>query len=69
MEKQYLDLSGAGKFLSKLKEMFSSKSHKHIISDIIDMIEVKKEVISDETPDMASSDTLKDGDYWIQRLK
>lgn len=69
MGKEYLDLDGTRKFLSKLKEIFSSKSHKHIISDITDMIEVKKEVISDETPDMASSDTLKDGDYWIQRLK
>lgn len=36
MEKQYLDLSGAGKFLSKLKETFSIKSHKHTKSDISD---------------------------------
>lgn len=36
MEKQYLDLSGTGKFLSKLKEMFSLKSHKHTKSDISD---------------------------------
>ena len=37
MEKQYLDLSGAGKFLSKLKEIFSAKSHKHTKSDISDL--------------------------------
>ena len=36
MEKQYLDLNGAGKFLSKLKETFSIKSHKHTKSDISD---------------------------------
>lgn len=69
MGKKYLDLDGTGKFLSKLKEIFSTKSHKHIISDITDMIDVKKEVFSDETPDTASSDDLKNGDYWIQRLK
>lgn len=37
MKKQYLDLSGAGKFLSKLKEIFSAKSHKHTKSDISDL--------------------------------
>ena len=37
MEKQYLDLSGARKFLSKLKEMFSLKSHSHKASDIEDL--------------------------------
>ena len=37
MEKQYLDLNGAGKFLSKLKETFSLKSHSHKASDIEDL--------------------------------
>ena len=69
MEKVYLNKTGMERFLSNLKELFSLKSHSHTISDITDMIDVKKEVFSDETPDTASSDDLKNGDYWIQRLK
>lgn len=37
MKKQYLDLNGVGKFQSKLKEMFSLKSHSHKASDIEDL--------------------------------
>lgn len=37
MGKEYLDLDGTRKFLSKLKEIFSTKSHKHTINDINDL--------------------------------
>ena len=37
MERLYLNLDGAERFLSKLKEIFSAKSHKHTKSDITDL--------------------------------
>lgn len=37
MERLYLNLDGADRFLSKLKEIFSAKSHKHTKSDITDL--------------------------------
>lgn len=61
MKKQYLDLSGAGKFLSKLKETFSIKSHKHTMSDITDMSDVRKEIISETEPE-----GLNIGDHWLK---